>query len=587
MNPIENIKAELEKTANILRNAGTGESEKKINVTFGSDSSAIRIDSTKFKKEDGSIFFSEKGLSEEKGRLLVKSQISNSITANEKIKIAADKDLKNLFQNVIAKNAVNSVKENWTGFSEDVDNFLNNLEVKEESNTLDKVTNDWFFNKSNPYSDKVNPILDKLSNDLKDTSINRISKAKEAFEELKKILEYFEEEKGDPTKEGEGESKEGEGESNEGEGDTNEEGKEESNEEGEEESNEEGKEESSTKEKGKGEAKVKKESGKPKPSSSSSDDKHISKQPSSIFDSLIEEPQADDTLEKKEEDEPTIKEGYDPFPSKTVLIQTKKINGADKLYNEIVKSNRRQIEEIKKTFSFRNVNPDRYSYGKETGYIDQNGLHKFSMGRIDLFAEKELVSRKKVTIGILLDQSGSMEINKGRDEAARKVVVCLVEALKTLKGIDLIVYGHTGDKTGTHDLNMIPYIDKAAGFELTENLSKSKGIEENLDGYAMRYLSERMLATNPVNENSKHLMLVITDGCPAAWGYYDTVGRDHTSTVTKEIIKNKQKVFAIGIKQAFNQATGEKLYGKNNFVIIKDIESSLNIFCQQARKIFQ
>ena len=580
MNPIENIKAELEKTANILRNAGTGESEKKINVTFGSDSSAIRIDSTKFKKEDGSIFFSEKGLSEEKGRLLVKSQISNSITANEKIKIAADKDLKNLFQNVIAKNAVNAVKENWMGFSEDVDNFLNNLEVKEESNTLDKVTNDWFFNKSNPYSDKVNPILDKLSNDLKDTSINRISKAKEAFEELKKILEYFEEEEGDPTKEGEGES-------NEGEGDTNEEGKEESNEEGEEESNEEGKEESSTKEKGEGEAKVKKESGKPKPSSSSSDDKHISKQPSSIFDSLIEEPQADDTLEKKEEDEPTIKEGYDPFPSKTVLIQTKKINGADKLYNEIVKSNRRQIEEIKKTFSFRNVNPDRYSYGKETGYIDQNGLHKFSMGRIDLFAEKELVSRKKVTIGILLDQSGSMEINKGRDEAARKVVVCLVEALKTLKGIDLIVYGHTGDKTGTHDLNMIPYIDKAAGFELTENLSKSKGIEENLDGYAMRYLSERMLATNPVNENSKHLMLVITDGCPAAWGYYDSIGRDHTSTVTKEIIKNKQKVFAIGIKQAFNQATGEKLYGKNNFVIIKDIESSLNIFCQQARKIFQ
>jgi uncharacterized protein with von Willebrand factor type A (vWA) domain len=103
-------------------------------------------------------------------------------------------------------------------------------------------------------------------------------------------------------------------------------------------------------------------------------------------------------------------------------------------YRDFLIKNRRAIEAIKNSFAFKSVKLARPDFGKTLGDLDTNGLHKFHMGeKIRLFEEKEIPKGKKYTIGILLDQSGSMSGSKIKD--ASTVCLALVEAIKGIKGI--------------------------------------------------------------------------------------------------------------------------------------------------------
>ena len=78
-------------------------------------------------------------------------------------------------------------------------------------------------------------------------------------------------------------------------------------------------------------------------------------------------------------------------------------------------------------------------------------------------------------------------------------------------------------------------------------------------------------------------MLVLTDGEPA---YEDDLqGIQHTRQMVDDVIARKQKFFAVGINNAFEKSRGKELFG-NNFCVIKDVKSSLSIFCNQIRKVF-
>ena len=217
--------------------------------------------------------------------------------------------------------------------------------------------------------------------------------------------------------------------------------------------------------------------------------------------------------------------------------------------------------------------------------LDQGGLHKIAYQDISIFDYKDSPKNKKVTIGILLDQSGSMQ-NGNRMEQAREVVIAIIEALKTIKGVDIVVYGHTGDCNSYHDLNMIPYIDKKAGHNNNELLAEANPINENLDGFAIRFISNRMLDTNPVNHDSLHALFVLTDGVPYAAGYHNEIAFNHTKDCVSEVIKKKQKFLAIGIDNAFDNKMGDNIFGKGNYVVIDNITSSIGILTKEIKKLF-
>jgi nitric oxide reductase activation protein len=252
-------------------------------------------------------------------------------------------------------------------------------------------------------------------------------------------------------------------------------------------------------------------------------------------------------------------------------------------YRDFLIKNRRAIEAIKNSFAFKSVKLARPDFGKTLGDLDTNGLHKFHMGeKVRLFETKEVPKGKMYTIGLLLDQSGSMMGRNITD--ARTVCLQLVEAIKGIRGIDLVVYGHTADSGGVADVvQMFPYYGK--GFDNTKNLAVADGIANNADGFAVRFISQKMIETNPANANSIHHLFVISDGQPSANCYDGALGVNHTNKCVVEARKAGVGVFGIGIANAFDHRIGDKLYGAGNWVTLADTMSSLPLLCRAIKKL--
>lgn len=171
--------------------------------------------------------------------------------------------------------------------------------------------------------------------------------------------------------------------------------------------------------------------------------------------------------------------------------------------------------------------------------------------------------------------------NKIKD--ASTVCLALVEAIKSIKGIDLVVYGHSADRGEGNTLEMIPYYQR--GLDNTIGLANAKALSNNADGFAIRFISERMLEANPANANSVHHLFVISDGQPAAFCYSERNGISHTAKCVKQATERNINVFGIGIQSAFDNGVGTSLYGTGNYVILKDTISSLPLLCREIKKL--
>jgi hypothetical protein len=88
---------------------------------------------------------------------------------------------------------------------------------------------------------------------------------------------------------------------------------------------------------------------------------------------------------------------------------------------------KRVADRFVSAFMFRNVESQQYDYGLRSGDLDEGGLHK--LGYTDaLFCRKEDPDVKKVTVCLLLDESGSMSSN-ARYASARKVAMAMVQPM--------------------------------------------------------------------------------------------------------------------------------------------------------------
>ena len=547
---LKKIESDLQNTANLLLNSGKGEKEKRIEVSFGEKRNSVVLDIKKFQDKNGNIVYKPKAVSQEKGRLLLQSQVCRNISKAEKTKASKNSDLSNLFSAVVARNSIEQLKNDWCGFSKDVDNYVGSFSSVNVDSKLKQLVSDWFFGNENELSDSVNPLLNNLCDEIKDCK-NRVKASDNCLQQILEIIKEQEEEQEEQEEQQQQQQQQQDNEEDDSDSEDEDDSDSDSDSDNGDSEDEEDEDDSDS------------DNG----DSDEDEDEDDNKNP---YEDLFElEPEVSDNINEIFNSNVEGYFGYDvemPFVFK------------DGKYNRIIKDHRNIIENIKKTFSFRNISEERFSFGHQDGDIDVNGLHKFIMGRIDLFKQKELKSKPKVTVGILLDQSGSM----GGENIIYSidVIISLVEALKSLKGIELVVYGHT-ERSGK--VAMMPYFDKNAGIDLLQSISNAEAHEGNYDGFAIKYLSDRMVANNPISENSQHIMLVLTDGEPVYDDYLQ--GIQHTRQMVDDVIARKQKFFAVGINNAFEKSRGKELFG-NNFCVIKDVKSSLSIFCNQIRKVF-
>lgn len=246
-------------------------------------------------------------------------------------------------------------------------------------------------------------------------------------------------------------------------------------------------------------------------------------------------------------------------------------------YPNYVSRNRLAIAAVKSGIQLETVSQTMLHKGLRSGMLDDGSLEKLTLTEDTLFERFEEFEKPKISVNLLVDLSGSMcsPVRSGsyetRVEAARDVAITLYEALKDNAQIQMGVYGHSGASMCQVYRFVTPLLignESSMGTMEAEN--------DNYDGNAIKLVAEDSLKwINP--NNIANYLFVISDGQPAGYGYGGTKAEDHVKACSDEAETLGIKTYGIGIANAYSSKTGERMYGKDRFVVISDVKSSTRI----------
>lgn len=173
-------------------------------------------------------------------------------------------------------------------------------------------------------------------------------------------------------------------------------------------------------------------------------------------------------------------------------------------------------------------------YGKR---LDTHALYKTD-GTI--FTRTRLPGdEKQLAVAVLIDESGSMGWGD-RITHARKAAIVLYDFCRNL-GIPITIYGHSTDGGGVSLYSYAEFdsVDKEDCYRLMD-MSARNG---NRDGAALRFVAEHL---HKRTENQK-LLILISDGQPADYGYSGTEAEADLRGIKKEYEKKGIILFAAAI----------------------------------------
>lgn len=168
--------------------------------------------------------------------------------------------------------------------------------------------------------------------------------------------------------------------------------------------------------------------------------------------------------------------------------------------------------------------------------------------------------RTDIAVAVLNDESGSMS-SSNRITYARSASIILHDFCRGL-GIPVAIYGHTE----FNDVELYAYaefdsIDNKDHYRLMDMSARSG----NRDGAALRYVAERLM-TRP---EAIKLLIVISDGQPAADNYYGTEAEADLRGIKKEYSARGIQMFAAAIGS--DKPNIQRIYG-DGFLDITNLE---------------
>lgn len=186
--------------------------------------------------------------------------------------------------------------------------------------------------------------------------------------------------------------------------------------------------------------------------------------------------------------------------------------------------------------------------------------------------------RSDIAIAVLNDESGSMS-SCDRITHARSASIILHNFCKGLD-IPIAIYGHTEfDDVELYAYAEFDSIDNKDQYRLMD-MSARCG---NRDGAALRYVAERLM-TRP---EAVKLLIIISDGQPAANDYYGTEAEADLRGIKKEYTAKGIQLFAAAIGN--DKPNIQRIYG-NSFLDITNLEKlPMNLgrlIIQQVRQNF-
>lgn len=336
-----------------------------------------------------------------------------------------------------------------------------------------------------------------------------------------------------PPQEG-GEGEEGEGEEGEGEGDDGEEGEREG------EKNE-GEEEGGREREGKGteETSERKERIKRKPSKL--DEKSLEKILKKLYNEVIRETQQTEELETGEKETERRSKELESIASSFNLLLTENAETKatyfltpeecriryERILSTIDVSKARAVGNVFKrlhkdfTFSLKAM---------KSGRLDTAKIAEAVQGVSTVYERIGSTKTNKLTVGLLIDESGSMEGSK--IVKAAQAAIMLSEAFSKVPSVELFIYGHTADhKYDGMSTEITVY--REPGKKMSKYLMGSiESKSNNRDGVAILATAQRIRKKT----QNPGVLIVISDGQPSAYGYEDGV-RD-----TKEKVKKVEEM---------------------------------------------
>lgn len=160
-----------------------------------------------------------------------------------------------------------------------------------------------------------------------------------------------------------------------------------------------------------------------------------------------------------------------------------------------------------------------------------------------IFYNKKLPTENpEIAVAVLIDESGSMK-SKDRYVYAMKAALVLHHFCIQLN-IPVMITGHTEARTQGKAVELYAYADfSKPDFKNQYRLMDVSARDNNRDGAALRYVGEKLLKRSEQNK----LLIVISDGQPAAVRYSGMAAEEDLQFLQKELSRKGIMVFAAAI----------------------------------------
>lgn len=180
--------------------------------------------------------------------------------------------------------------------------------------------------------------------------------------------------------------------------------------------------------------------------------------------------------------------------------------------------------------------------GMRSGVLDTGKLAEAFQGVPTVYLREGEVKTEKVSVCILIDESGSMW-GPG-EQAARDTAVLLNEALGSVPNVDLYIYGHTASRSTTS-----LFVYRERGFNRRYVLGSTSSRAGNHDSVAIREACARVRKST----REKCLFFMISDGAP-------NESTDLVKKAVQDVEKDGFSVVAISIDPYYDPST---MYSRN------------------------
>lgn len=206
---------------------------------------------------------------------------------------------------------------------------------------------------------------------------------------------------------------------------------------------------------------------------------------------------------------------------------------------------------------------DKQEGGKQTNLPFGRRINARSFANDDgkYFYNNRLPEEKmNLAVALLVDESGSMSC-ADRITYARAASVVMYDFCRKLN-IPVIVYGHTSYGS---DADLFAYaefdsIDNKDAYRMMDMSARSG----NRDGAALRYVAERLMT----REEETKLLILISDGQPAACDYYGTAAEADLRGIKREYTNKGITMFSAAIGD--DKENIERIY-QDGFLDITDL----------------